>query len=71
MRMDNDYGMGNLRNLYINLTDSEIREVRSHTTWSPDSTKAKGTKYNAFVVREYMENGTLNMDAAQEAALDD
>ena len=64
---DNDYGMGNLRNLYINLTDSEIREVRSHTTWSPDSTKAKGTKYNAFVVREYMENGTLNMDAAQEA----
>lgn len=50
----NCYGFGDLRNKYINLKDSQIREIRSHKTWSPDSVKAKGSAYGYDAVAEYM-----------------
>ena len=48
----NEYGFGNLRNTYINLTDDQIRTVGSHDTWELTSISASGTKYGPAVVAE-------------------
>ena len=58
---DNDYGFGNLRNRYINLTDSAIRDARSHSSWTPDTISAKGTKYGPSAVAAYMKRGTTEI----------
>jgi hypothetical protein len=65
---NNGYGFGNLRNKYINLTDSEIRKERSHETWSPDSIKCNSWKYGSDSVRYYLNTGkTLRSSEVDEA----
>lgn len=57
---NNRYGFSSLRNQYINLEDSEIRGIRSHRTWSPSSTKCNGSKYGPAVIKQYIEDGTID-----------
>lgn len=56
----NNYGFGNLRNKYINLEDTEIRTIRSHSDWSPSSIKANGVKYGTNAVANYMKTGNVD-----------
>ena len=64
----NSYGIGNLRNMYINLTDSEIAsEVTSHKTWSPNTIKADGTRYGHYTVADYLETGEVDISSENRA----
>ena len=57
---NNRYGFGELRGEYINLTDSQISKIRSHTTWSPRTIKAGGTTYTGTVTQYYMNTGIVD-----------
>ncbi len=48
---ENGYGYGNLRNEYINITDSKIAEDHK---WSAKEPACKGTKYGRAAVSRYM-----------------
>lgn len=61
----NGYGFSKLRNKYINLEDSSIRNVSSHHTWSPDSTRAKGAAYGPKVVAQYLKDGAIDTSKGQ------
>lgn len=41
-----------LKDKYINRTDEQIKQIRSHKTWS-SAPKANGSKYNSITVLEY------------------
>ena len=56
----NNYGFGDLRNKYINLTDGQIRKIRSHNTWSPKSISCTGTEYTGTVTQYYMNTGIVD-----------
>ena len=56
----NDYGFGNLRNMYINLEDAEVRTMPSHHSWSPTTIKANGTKYGPNTVANYLSSGEID-----------
>lgn len=63
----NDYGWNNLRNKYINLTDSQISSAAHHKSWSPNNDKATGTAYGADAVTAYFAPAKEAEKAAQEA----
>ena len=51
------YGFGNLRNQYINLTDTEI--AASHAHWHESTPAAMGRKYGHLVVERWIQTGEL------------
>lgn len=55
----NEYGFGNLRCMYVNLSDKEIKGIPSHHTWSPNTIKAEGMKYGSRTAMYYMWTGEI------------
>lgn len=64
----NNYGFSNLRNMYINLEDSQIKSASFHHSWSPSTTKARGTAYGREVVAQYLKDGTIDTSKGQSFA---
>ncbi len=44
--------------LFVNLNDTNIRQIAYHTSWSPNSIKAKGIKYGLNAVERYLVTGS-------------